>query len=117
MGALHGLLRIRGGTQDDSHIICTPDQLIEEILEVFDLTLEIHRTFGFSDPIVHLSTKPGVAIGEPEMWERATDALQHASHAMAEQLYKTQGSQGAQGAGESNVKDGEVVDAEYAETK
>jgi threonyl-tRNA synthetase len=78
LGALHGLLRIRGGTQDDSHIICTPDQLIEEILEVFDLTLEIHRTFGFDDPVVQLSTKPGVAIGEPEMWERATEALRRA---------------------------------------
>ena len=78
LGALHGLLRIRGGTQDDSHIICTPDQLIDEILEVFNLTLEIHRTFGFSDPIVHLSTKPGLAIGEPEMWERATEALREA---------------------------------------
>ena len=78
LGALHGLLRIRGGTQDDSHIICTPEQLIDEILAVFDLTLEIHRTFGFSEPIVHLSTKPGVAIGEPEMWERATQALREA---------------------------------------
>jgi threonyl-tRNA synthetase len=78
LGALHGLLRIRGGTQDDSHIICTPEQLIDEILEVFDLTLEIHRTFGFSDPVVHLSTKPGLAIGEPEMWERATQALREA---------------------------------------
>jgi threonyl-tRNA synthetase len=75
LGALHGLLRIRGGTQDDSHIICTPDQLIDEILEVFDLTLEIHRSFGFDDPVVQLSTKPGLAIGEPEMWERATEAL------------------------------------------
>jgi len=78
LGALHGLLRIRGGTQDDSHIICTPDQLIEEILEVFELTLEIHRTFGFSEPVVHLSTKPGLAIGEREMWERATEALREA---------------------------------------
>ena len=78
LGALHGLLRIRGGTQDDSHIICTPAQLVDEILEVFDLTLEIHRTFGFSDPVINLSTKPGQAIGEPEMWERATEALKAA---------------------------------------
>jgi threonyl-tRNA synthetase len=78
LGALHGLLRIRGGTQDDSHTICTPDQLIDEILESFDLTLEIHRTFGFDDPVVQLSTKPGLAIGEPEMWERATEALRMA---------------------------------------
>jgi threonyl-tRNA synthetase len=74
-GALHGLLRIRGGTQDDSHIICTPDQLIDEILEVFDLTLEIHRTFGFTDPVVHLSTLPGQTIVDDAMAARATEAL------------------------------------------
>ena len=74
-GALHGLLRIRGGTQDDSHIICTPDQLVEEILEVFELTLEIHRTFGFTDPVVHLSTLPGQTIVDEEMATRATEAL------------------------------------------
>ena len=62
LGTLHGLLRIRGGTQDDSHIICPPDQLVDEILAVFDLTLEIHRTFGFGDPIVNLSTLPGQTI-------------------------------------------------------
>ena len=50
LGTLHGLLRARGLTQDDSHIICREDQLIDEILGVFRLTLEIHRTFGFADP-------------------------------------------------------------------
>jgi threonyl-tRNA synthetase len=75
LGTLHGLLRIRGGTQDDSHIICRPDQLVDEILSVFDLTLEIHRTFGFSDPIVNLSTLPGQTILEPEMAARATETL------------------------------------------
>ncbi len=75
LGALHGLLRIRGGTQDDSHIICTPEQLVDEILGVFDLTLEIHRTFGFTDPVVNLSTLPGKSIVTAEMAERATEAL------------------------------------------
>jgi threonyl-tRNA synthetase len=75
LGTLHGLLRIRGGTQDDSHIICRPDQLVDEITAVFDLTLEIHRTFGFSDPIVNLSTLPGQTILEPEMAARATETL------------------------------------------
>jgi threonyl-tRNA synthetase len=75
LGALHGLLRIRGGTQDDSHIVCTPDQLVDEILGVFDLTLEIHRTFGFTDPVVSLSTLPGTSIVTPEMADRATEAL------------------------------------------
>ncbi len=77
-GTLHGLLRIRGGTQDDSHIICTEDQLVEEILRVFDLTFEIHRTFGFTDPVINLSTLPGQTILEPEMAERATEALKAA---------------------------------------
>ena len=78
MGTLHGLLRIRGGTQDDSHIICTPDQLVDEILGVFDLTLEILGTFGFTEPIVKLSTLPGQTIVTPEMAERATEALTQA---------------------------------------
>jgi threonyl-tRNA synthetase len=76
VGTLHGLLRIRGGTQDDSHIICTPDQLVDEILTVFDLTLEIHRTFGFTDPVVELSTLPaGQSIVDEATAARATEAL------------------------------------------
>jgi len=75
IGTLHGLLRIRGGTQDDSHIFCTPDQLVDEILNVFDLTFEILGTFGFLEPVINLSTLPGQTILEPEMAERATQAL------------------------------------------
>jgi threonyl-tRNA synthetase len=76
VGTLHGLLRIRGGTMDDSHIICTPDQVVDEILEVFDLTLEIHRTFGFTDPVVELSTLPaGQSIVDDVTAGRATEAL------------------------------------------
>ena len=75
MGTLHGLLRIRGGTMDDSHIVCTPDQLVDEILGVFDLTLEILGTFGFTEPIIKLSTLPGQTIVDEEMAAKATDAL------------------------------------------
>jgi threonyl-tRNA synthetase len=75
LGVVHGLLRARGFTQDDSHIICTPDQLIDEILGVFDLTLEILGTFGFADPAITLSTLPGETIVTPEMAEKATEAL------------------------------------------
>jgi threonyl-tRNA synthetase len=78
LGVLHGLLRARGFTQDDSHIICREDQLVDEILGVFELTLEIHRTFGFRDPVVTLSTLPGETIVTPEMAERATGALRDA---------------------------------------
>jgi threonyl-tRNA synthetase len=77
-GTLHGLLRVRGGTQDDSHIICRRDQLVDEILRAFDLTLEIHRAFGFEDFVINLSTKPGLAIGEEQMWAEATDYLRQA---------------------------------------
>jgi threonyl-tRNA synthetase len=77
-GTLHGLLRIRGGTQDDSHIICTREQLVDEVLRAFELTLEIHRTFGFRDFVVYLSTKPGMAIGNEEMWTEATEYLRMA---------------------------------------
>jgi threonyl-tRNA synthetase len=78
IGTLHGLLRARGLTQDDSHIICREDQLVDEIRKVFELTLEIHGTFGFEDPVVNLSTQPGVAIGDESMWARAIDALTRA---------------------------------------
>jgi threonyl-tRNA synthetase len=77
-GVLHGLLRVRGLTQDDSHIICRPDQLVEEILGVMELTFEIHTTLGFGDPVIALSTKPGKAIGEEQMWADANDALRAA---------------------------------------
>ena len=78
LGALHGLLRIRGGTQDDSHIICTPDQLVEEILAVFELTIEILGTFGFTDPVITLSTLPGQTIVDEDMAAKATEALTNA---------------------------------------
>ena len=78
LGALHGLLRIRGGTQDDSHIVCTPDQLVDEILEVFELTVEILGTFGFTDPVITLSTLPGQTIVDEEKASKATEALTNA---------------------------------------
>jgi threonyl-tRNA synthetase len=77
-GTLHGILRIRGGTQDDSHIVCTREQLVDEVLRAFDLALEIHRTFGFEDFVVNLSTQPGLAIGNAEMWAEATEYLRTA---------------------------------------
>ena len=46
------MLRIRGGTMDDAHIVCTPDQLVDEILRVFEFTQAVHATFGFTDPVV-----------------------------------------------------------------
>ena len=78
MGTLHGLLRLRGLSIDDAHIVCTPDQLVDEILRVFEFTQAVHATFGFTDPVVELSTLPGDTIVTPEMAERATGALRDA---------------------------------------
>jgi threonyl-tRNA synthetase len=74
-GVLHGLLRIRGFTQDDSHIFCTEPQLAEELQGLLDFTLMVLRDFGFTDFEADLSTKPDKAIGDPQLWDRATDAL------------------------------------------
>jgi threonyl-tRNA synthetase len=74
-GVLHGLLRVRGFTQDDSHIFCRPDQVDAEIGRVVEFSLEMFRTFGFEDIIIDLSTKPDKAIGTDEEWEAAEAAL------------------------------------------
>jgi threonyl-tRNA synthetase len=77
-GALHGLMRVRGFTQDDAHIFCRPDQLEEEIFKVLDFTLFVLRTFGFSDYDIYLSTQPEKSVGTQENWDRATGALKGA---------------------------------------
>jgi len=74
-GVLHGLLRVRGFTQDDAHIICRPDQVEDEIQEVLRFSLEMLRAFGFEKFDAYLSTKPGKSVGDPEDWERAQKAL------------------------------------------
>ncbi len=74
-GVLHGLLRVRGFTIDDAHIICTPEQLEEEILNVFNLAIEILKTFGFDEYTIALATMPEKHVGTPERWEKATDTL------------------------------------------
>lgn len=80
-GVLHGLLRVRGFTQDDAHIFCRDDQIEDEILSVLDFTLFILKTFGFSEYDVYLSTRPEKYVGTPESWERSTEALKRALEA------------------------------------
>ncbi|PIE60759.1 MAG: threonine--tRNA ligase [Desulfobulbus propionicus] len=77
-GALHGLMRVRGFTQDDAHIFCRPDQLEDEIFNIIDLNLLILRTFGFDDYDVYLSTRPEKYVGSDEHWELSTNALKQA---------------------------------------
>jgi len=77
-GVLHGLLRVRGFTQDDAHIFCREDQIEDEILSVLKFTLFILRIFGFEHYDVYLSTRPEGYVGSLENWERSTDALRRA---------------------------------------
>ncbi len=77
-GVLHGLLRVRGFSQDDAHIFCMPDQIEEEVQGVLDLTTYFLGKFGFSDFEVYLSTRPEKYVGEKEIWDKATTALKNA---------------------------------------
>ena len=77
-GALHGLMRVRGFTQDDAHIICSPDQLEEEIDKVLVFSLDILRAFGFREFKIYLATMPEKAVGLKEDWEKAALSLQKA---------------------------------------
>jgi len=77
-GVLHGLLRVRGFTQDDAHIFCLREQAEEEIAGVIDFISDTLKTFGFNDFTVELSTRPEKYIGNEKDWEEATDALEGA---------------------------------------
>ena len=75
---MHGLMRVRGFTQDDAHIFCLPEQLQDEIVQVLDLTERILSRFGFDKYDIMLSTKPEKAVGTDDIWEAATEALEGA---------------------------------------
>lgn len=77
-GVLHGLLRVRGFTQDDAHIFCTEEQIEDEVQQVLDFTLFILKTFGFTDYDIYLSTKPEKYVGTESGWEKSTEALKNA---------------------------------------
>ncbi|AVV35019.1 MAG: threonine--tRNA ligase [Cobetia sp.] len=77
-GSLHGLMRVRGFTQDDAHIFCTENQVESEAEDFIRLTLEVYRQFGFEDVELKLSTRPESFIGEPEAWDKAEAGLQAA---------------------------------------
>ena len=75
-GVLHGLLRVRGFTQDDAHIFCTPDQVVEEFNSVLDLTFRIYDKFDFKNYKITLSTKPDKYVGEDKDWDFAEKTLE-----------------------------------------
>jgi threonyl-tRNA synthetase len=92
-GVLHGLTRVREFTQDDAHILCTPEQLNQEILHIITFIMDIMSVFGF-ECAVELSTRPAKSIGTDHDWQRATEALESALHACSLQ-YETNEGDGA----------------------
>jgi threonyl-tRNA synthetase len=74
-GALHGVMRVRAFTQDDAHIFCTEDQIMEESLRINDLILSIYKDFGFEDIVIKMSTRPEKRVGSDEAWDKAEAAL------------------------------------------
>ena len=75
-GTLHGLMRVRGFTQDDAHIFCTEDQMHEEVSEFIDLLYQIYADFGFDEVIIKLSTRPEQRVGSDAVWDKSEAALQ-----------------------------------------
>ena len=77
-GVRHGLFRVRGFTQDDAHIFCTPEQIVQEIRDTVNFAKKMLAKFGFHEVQAYLSTKPAKAVGLPERWEQATQSLRDA---------------------------------------
>ena len=78
-GVLHGLLRVRGFTQDDAHIFVAPEEMEAEVIRVLEFVVKMLRTFGFDDFKAYIATKPEKAVGDDTMWEQATQALRVAA--------------------------------------
>jgi threonyl-tRNA synthetase len=76
-GTLLGLVRVRQITQDDAHIICTPDQLSDELFSTIKLTLAILKYFGFKEFTIYLSTQPEKFVGSPKIWKKAENSLKY----------------------------------------
>src|SRR5262245_16801453 len=84
-GALHGLMRVRGFTQDDAHVFCTEAQLADECLSMNELILSIYRDFGFAEVVVKLSTRPETRVGSDAAWDRAEAAMSQVLKQIAQQ--------------------------------
>ncbi len=74
-GALHGLMRVRGFTQDDAHVFCTDEQMAAECLRINDLILSVYEDFGFKEVVVKLSTRPDKRVGTDALWDRAESVM------------------------------------------
>jgi len=75
-GAMHGLMRVRGFTQDDAHVFCTEEQLAAECLKINDLILSVYEHFGFGEIVVKLSTRPEKRVGSDELWDHAEEVME-----------------------------------------
>lgn len=84
-GAMHGLMRVRGFTQDDAHIFCTDEQMAEECLKINDLILSVYEDFGFDEVVVKLSTRPDKRVGSDELWDRAEAVMEEVLQQIADQ--------------------------------
>ncbi|PLP60674.1 threonine--tRNA ligase [Mesorhizobium loti] len=82
-GALHGLMRVRGFTQDDAHVFCTEEQLESEILKINDLMMSVYKDFGFDEVVVKLATRPEKRVGTDAMWDHAEEILKNSLARMA----------------------------------
>ena len=82
-GVLHGLMRVRGFTQDDAHIFCTEDQVQSEVSQFIDLLHQVYADFGFKKVLVKLSTRPANRVGSDEVWDKAEAALEEALNSKA----------------------------------
>ena len=74
-GSLHGLMRVRGFTQDDGHIFCSEDQILSECVNYTRIVREVYKTFGFTDISYKIATRPEMRIGEDSAWDKAEAAL------------------------------------------
>jgi threonyl-tRNA synthetase len=111
-GVLHGLMRVRGFTQDDAHHFCRPDQMPDEIDFVLHFSLNILRAFGFEKITAYLSTKPEKSVGEPEQWHAAEEALE-ASLKRANMPYKVDQGGGAFYGPKIDLKVHDALDREW----
>jgi threonyl-tRNA synthetase len=80
-GTLHGLMRVRGFTQDDAHIFCTEEQILDEVGTLIDIIYEVYGEFGFEDISIKLSTRPEKRVGSDEIWDKSEKALEDALNA------------------------------------
>lgn len=93
-GSLHGLMRVRSFTQDDAHIFCTEQQILQEVTACIDMVFDTYKTFGFEDIDIKLSTRPEQRVGSDEIWDKAEQALEDALKAN-ELEYELQPGEGA----------------------